>query len=53
MPVILATQQVEIRKITVRSLPQANGSQDPTSKNKTKQNKITTTTKTNHQPEGW
>jgi hypothetical protein len=32
MPVILATQEAEIRRITVQSQPQANSSQDPISK---------------------
>jgi hypothetical protein len=32
-PVILATQEAEIRSITVRSQPQANSSRDPISKN--------------------
>jgi hypothetical protein len=32
MSVILATQEVEIRKIVVRNQPQANSSGDPTSK---------------------
>jgi hypothetical protein len=32
-PVILATQEAEIRRITVQSQPRANSSQDPISKN--------------------
>jgi hypothetical protein len=32
MPIILATQEAEIRRIEVRSQPQANSSGDPTSK---------------------
>jgi hypothetical protein len=32
MPVILATQEAEIRRITVQSQPQANSSRDPISK---------------------
>jgi hypothetical protein len=32
MPVILATQEAEIRRIEVQSLPQANNSQNPISK---------------------
>jgi hypothetical protein len=34
MPVILTTQETEIRRITVRSQPWANSSQDPISKKK-------------------
>jgi hypothetical protein len=32
MPVILAIQEAEIRKIMIQSQPQANNSQDPTLK---------------------
>jgi hypothetical protein len=33
MPVILATQEAEIRRVTVLSQPEANSLQDPISKN--------------------
>jgi hypothetical protein len=33
MPVILATQEVEVRRIIVQSQPQQNSLQDPTLKN--------------------
>jgi hypothetical protein len=36
MPIILATQEAEIRRITVCSHPQANSVQDPISKKKKK-----------------
>jgi hypothetical protein len=34
-PVIIATQEAEIRRISVQSQPRQNSSQDPISKNKT------------------
>jgi hypothetical protein len=36
MPVSLATQEAQIRRITVQSQPRANSSQDPISKKKKK-----------------
>jgi hypothetical protein len=39
MPVILATQETEIRNIVVQSQPWANSSRDPISKKKKKQHK--------------